>query len=407
MAGLTGKERPWQNPPVRRRAGALMADREIALRCAMPEKFIEKACAEEINVMEARRSGDGVLLLRVRGRDAGRLVSLAQRYSLRIVSDRAVGRDIGRIIRGALPFAAGFLMCMALFLPLSGRIWRIDVRCYAGGEISGVHAAVEETKTEIGGTFPDCDMLSRQLESLCPGFAHISVKRDGVVLLVEAYRETDAPGLYDVKAARDLIAKYDAVVEKIVVLSGRAAVQPGDVVKKGQALILGEEKATDETTRGVRALGDVTGYIWVHAEEQAGLLQEISVPTGQERMRARLSLPGLTLPIRQADDFARQEKTQERIPVGGLLFPMHIERERLRETRTETVFADESALRAALEASAMAEAMSKLPENAQIIDKWTDYSMMEGDRLTVRVCLQASVPIAVSRSRPETDRDTP
>jgi len=45
--------------------------------------------------------------------------------------------------------------------------------------------------------------------------------------------------------------------------------------------------------------------------------------------------------------------------------------------------------------------MGKLPQNAQIIDKWTDYSMMEDNRLVFRLCLQARVPIAAARGRPE------
>ena len=375
---------------------ALAPRREIRLRCAMPEKFIAKIAQEGVRFSQAA-CDEGVLCLQLSLADARAVRSFAEKYSLRVVSDRPVGRDIGKMLRNGAPFAAGFLLCAALLAPLSGKIWRIDVLCHTGGEPADVRAALAETGTAVGGSFPEADPLARTLEGLCPGFAHISVRRDGAVLLVEAYRETDAPGLYELGAERDLIAKCDAVVEEITVLAGKAAVQPGDVVRKGQVLIYGAEKATDETERGVCALGDVTGHIFLYAEAQTDGRQQVALRTGLQRVRASLRLFGWSIPLVQAEDFAQQEMDVQRIAVGGMLLPLVIERETLFETQIKTVQADIEAQKAALEARAMAELMSNMPENAQMIDKWTDYSMMEDDRLSLRICVQAKMPIAQAR----------
>lgn len=375
---------------------ALAPRREICLRCAMPEKFIAKLAQEGVCFFDASCE-EGMLCLQLSSADARTVRSLAEKYSIRMVSDRPVGRDIGQMIRNSVPFAAGFLLCAAFLWPLSGRIWRIDVLCHAGGEAADVRAALAETGTVIGGEFPDVDPLARTLEGLCPGFAHISVRRDGVVLLVEAYRETDAPRLYELGAERDLVAKCDAVVEEVTVLAGKAAVQPGDIVRKGQVLIYGTEKETDETVRGVCALGDVTGRVWLYAEARAQTLQQVALRTGNQHVRAGLRLFDWDIPLVRAEDFAQQERVVRRVAVGGMFLPLAIERETLFETQMQTVQADLAAQKAALEACAMAELMSKMPENAQMIDKWSDYSIMEDDRLSLRICVQAKMPIAQAR----------
>lgn len=379
---------------------ALAPRREVRLRCAMPEKFIAKLAQEGVHFSKAS-CDESMLCLRLSSADARTVRALAEKYSIRVVSDMPFGRDIGQMIRNCAPFAAGFLLCAALLWPLSGKIWRIDVLCHAGGEPADVRAALAETGTVIGGEFPSVDPLARTLEGLCPGFAHISVRREGVVLLVEAYRETDAPGLYELGAERDLVAKCDALVEEITVLAGKAAVQPGDVVRKGQVLIYGTEKQTDETVRGVCALGDVTGSIYLYAEAQAQTQQQVAMRTGARRVRARLRLFDWSIPLVQAEDFAQQERDVQRVAVGGMFLPLVIERETLFETQMQAVQADMEAQKAALEACAMAELMSKMPENAQMIDKWTDYSIMEDDRVSLRICVQAKMPIAQARGLPD------
>lgn len=385
---------------MRSRAGLqklLLPRREIALRCRMPGKFLEKMREKGLRVVQARCAQENELRLRVRGRDAQAVRELAERYSLPLLSDAPCGPDVRALLGRACPFALGLYAALAVFSYASAYIWQIDVRCPQGGEPGQVRFALREAGVRPGGAFPQEDPLARELESLCPGYAHISVRREGVVLLVEAYRETEAPEVYDVAAARDLVARYDAVVEEITVLSGTAAARPGDVVRAGQALILGEEKETDETTRGVRALGEATGMIWVWAEERAECVQQERFFTGRERTRASLHLPGMQLPLSQAEDFALQEVQSVRAEIGGLFFPLYIERETLREVALRPKQADMEQLRAALEAKALAHAAAKLPDNAQIVDKWAEYSMMEGKWQTVRLCLQARVPLAVAR----------
>jgi len=371
--------------------------RVISLRCRMPGKFLEKAREQSCRIIDAHCAQENTLTLTVSEEDAQCIRELAHRYSQQVLDDRAVGPDIRRVLRRALPFALGFALVLAAFGWTGRYVWLIDVRCPDGGEESTVYAAIEEAGVFPGGEFPQEDPLARELESLCPGYAHISVRREGVALRVEAYRETDAPQLFDAKAERDIVAKHDAVIEEVTVLAGTAAVKSGDVVKKGQVIILGQERATDESMRGVRALGEAKGMVWAWAEEEALCAQEIWKETGNVRMRAALRFAKWEIPLMQAEDFDTQSVQTQRVDIAGIFVPLYIERQILRETKPEWENMPLEEQKAALEAKTMASAMAKLPQNAQIIDKWTDYSMMEGNRLICRLGLQARVSVAAGR----------
>lgn len=387
--------------PCRRIRSILLPREEIRLRCRMQAQFLERARAEGIFVQEARCEAENTLCLRVDGANAMHIIELAQRYSLKVDSRKTVGLNAGACLRTLWPFACGFCLCMAFLLALSTRVWLFDVRCPQGGDAWAVRAAIEQIGLKSGDIFPQEERLARRLESICTGYAHISVRRRGVILLVEAYRETDAPDVYDGAAARDLVASQDALVTQITVLAGKAAVRPGDIVKKGQVLILGEERQTDQATHGVRALGEASGLIWAYGEAEAETEGLVARHTGRERVRAALRALCWRVPLRDAQDFPLQTEQTLRAPIGGLFVPLYIERTTLRECEMALQKADEESLKAALQAQALAKAAAKLPENAQIVDKWADYSMIKEGKMRVRVCVQASVSLLAERAPKE------
>ena len=56
-----------------------------------------------------------------------------------------------------------------------------------------------------------------------------------------------------------------------------------------------------------------------------------------------------------------------------------------------------SAVGAAALAAAHAQMQQKAPENAEIIDHWTDFGIIESDILNARAVIEAEAEIAVTR----------
>ncbi len=369
---------------------------EAEIACGLPGRLLEKARAEGIGILLARAPEEGRVVLRVRGRDRERLRTLCERFGLAVLRMEPLGRW-RRALRLALPALAGFAAGCVCLLLLTGRVWSVEARCPEGGDPRELLAAMEEMGVTAGSTVPEPDALARRLEAACPRFGHISVRVTGVTLLAEGYPLREPPELYELGSERDLVARCDAVVGEITVRAGRAAVRRGDVVRRGQTLILGEERAWDGETRGVGALGEVRGTVYGYGEAEAPLLGEERRFTGRVSTESWLCLFGWEWPIARGGELGPAEETEESLPVGGMFLPLAVRRSVRREYETVPAPLDETAVRSQLEARALSRALAELPSGAEMIDKWEEYSMMEETSLRLRVCVEAGVSLAVTR----------
>ncbi len=365
-------------------------------RGRMAEKLIDRARAEGIAIDAAERVGPRETILRTGEAGAARLMALAERFGL----DMAVVR-VGGLprLRRALMRRAAMALSLVIFLAalalLSGRAWLVEVRL-TGAEKAGLERAMQSAGVRVGMRLDGLDayQLSQRLLSDAGGLAYVGVRRQGVRLLIEAVGEDAPPPLYDPAAARDIRATRDGVVEEVTVLYGAAAVKPGDSVMKGQTLIRGEEKVTDELTRGVAALGSVVARVWTAAEAEAPLTREEMVPTGRERTERALVGPGFSLPLVRAEAFSREETQQSFLPIGGIFAPLGVMRTRHAELETRLVRLDEAAVKREISENALAAARAAQTAPCTEIDKWVDYSMIEGEKIRARAVVEWRMNIA-------------
>lgn len=374
----------------------------LRLRALMAEKFIKRALEAGVALGDVERLGEREICFTVSERDAARVRELAARYGLAVEQVKLVGRARLRDAlrrRPSLP-AAVALAVLLCALALS-RVWFIAL---PDEDPARFAAALKKAGVRVG--MPVSRIDTRQIESYLLAelgdFAYVGARLDGVRLKIEAVRELPRPDLYDPANSRDLVASRDAVIVSINAFAGEAAVKAGDTVRRGQLLIRGEERISDESTGGVCALGEVVGRCWVSAQRTAPLTQRRAFYTGRESAAARLRLMEYSYPLTQAERYASCEQYTQRLPVGGLFLPLVIERTTFRETQLRTVALDEAQLRAQLAEQAVRDALLTAPEGSVLVDKWIDYSMIEGDIICARAVLEINMSIAVTRDALDT-----
>jgi hypothetical protein len=345
----------------------------LRFRGRMAEKLLDRARAEGIQIDSAERVNERETILRTGEADARRILELAERYKLDVKILRVGGFPrIKQTLRQRLAMALSLAILLSALAILSGRAWLVEVKL-TGAQPENLSRAMRASGVHVGMNLTGLDAyaLSQRLLSEAGDLAYVGVRVTGVRLLIEAIGEAQPPALYDLDAARDLRAVQDGVVETVTVLYGVAAVKPGDTVRRGQTLIRGEEKITDELTRGVCALGSVVA-----------------------RTESALACPFFRLPLISAQPY-RLEKTEETfLPVGGLYFPLGVARIRHQELAERQILLNEDAVKREISEKALREAQTKRPQSSTEIDKWVDYSMIEGGGIRARASIELRMNIA-------------
>ena len=388
-------------------------NRDILLRVqgALLEKLVQRALSEGAVFSRIRRTGKRDLLIETDARSARQFMQLCRCYGYDCREVRRRGRtallDGLRRRWTLLPgLALGILLCL---LALT-RLWQVDVEFAAEPspeiraqlqsclEESGVHAGMRLAQI-------DDDLLEKQLSAQAPGLSHLSVRLQGIRLLVEASPQEPAPRLYDMEYARDLVALRSGVVQQIDVYSGEACVKAGDTVLKGEVLIRGEEtvgkyKETGEDIKApLGARGRVLARSWVEGFAQGQRTRRETAYTGRTDTACRITMMNLSLPLRECPGFASQESETEVLPIVGLFLPLQIEKTIHRETMQREVPLDESLLHARLEALARADALRSVQAQAEeyeIIACWTEANQ-SGNTLQIRAVYEICTDIAAER----------
>ena len=386
-----------------------MADRmTLELDGLMLERLLCRALSEGAEFSHIARLTRRRIAVTGAARSIRKLQALADRYHIenRVTHTGGFGALIMRM-RTRFTVVAAFTVAAVLTAFFLSRIWIVDIDLLRGDSPpEGTGEVLSEAGIEVGAYAGNIDtqLTALQLSTL-DGCAHASVRHEGVTMIVEIACEAPAPDLYEITGTGDLVALRDGVVSSVNVKSGTAMVKPGDTVRRGQVLIAGYERQSAESISEVNALGSVTARIWFEGTAQESINISARHYTGRTSKETLLRTPWLAIPISRADAFSQYDTEVINETVGGLFVPLIIERRVYREYYDISAPKDMDALKSTLEAesyaSACTEADQNTPENAEIIDKWTDFSMIELDILYARTVIEVECEIAAERAHLE------
>ena len=375
------------------------------MRCLMPEKLLERAIAMGASFDEVRRPDQRTLVLRCNAVSAGILRRLCERFSIPAqVICRGGVSALAEIASRRATLLLGLALCAAICVLFLGRIWLVDVAVDGEDALksrTAICAYLEGLGIRPGASRDmDAELLARAIEAEVPGLSHVNVKLQGVRLLVDASEEEPVPGLYDIDAARDLVASRDGIVLSASARFGELCVQPGDAVYRGQLLIRGEERLTAEDTRPIAALGEVQVRAWFVGEAELPLRRTRENFTGRIQNSASLRIWRLDWPLYQAEGFASERVETVTLPIGRTFIPVEILRKRHQETEIVTENTDVGLIQDHLKRLAMASATLQLAKQdiheCEILRTWVDWEP-KGNVLTARAVIEVRTDAAIPR----------
>ena len=210
--------------------------------------------------------------IRSRCREDGRIVFFYDRKSdvERLLNKAQIGYTITRDFRifgTDYTFTERLAAILTLFVTvvmvifLSGLVWRVEVDGNENISDADIISELEECGLYVGKRWRKLDRGA--LEGMILGrrrdIAWININRSGTVAYVSVI-EAETVDIEDTEAVKysNIVATEDSVIEYIGVESGVAVVKAGDVVKKGDLLIMGVN-SNDGSGEACAARGTVIG----------------------------------------------------------------------------------------------------------------------------------------------------
>lgn len=159
-------------------------------------------------------------------------------------------------------FAVGAASFFLLLFVLSHFIWNISF----SGNLLFTDDMLTGQLREIGVCYGmpkrgvDCDRIEEELRSRCSRIVWVSAHVSGTRLQIRIRENETADGIpLREESPRNLVAETAGTVVSILVRAGKAVVQPGDEVKKGQILVEGMLPVTNDS-------GEVERTLFVRAD---------------------------------------------------------------------------------------------------------------------------------------------
>ena len=295
------------------------------------------------------------------------------------------------------------VLAVVLFV-LSLFVWKIEINgtetlnefmIYQAITEQGVHEGMQ--KSEI-----DLHALNRSLLDKFPKIVYANLYFNGVNLVVDIVEGIDVPKMVVEDRAADVVAKADALIEKVTPIKGEAIVEPGDVVKKGDVLISGQYVAK-ETVFSTAADGEVIGRVWYTGEAEAEYSAFRLEGTGNKLQASYLKIGADGYPIFTPQiPFEKYLVYEEKDTVLGQNMPMPVHKidaviEEAKEVSDEQ--AKETAKMRAREA-AYFNAIKEIPEDATLVGFDIEYQETQG-KITARATVETLENIAEQSFGPE------
>ena len=295
---------------------------------------------------------------------------------------------MARLFKRRCMLGASVMLCVVLVWLSSGMIWKIEIE-HAGENIAEVRRCLKAEGVCVG-RFKrrvSTDKLKDALALAVPGLAHAAARFEGSILVIDCHGARLGEQAGVAGEGSDIVAAQSGIVVRISAESGTPQVTAGQAVRKGQVLIRGQERTGGGGTRLCRAQGEIIARVFARGDARVSLNAVETVETGEVRRRVTMESPWHSRIVADAQDFDSQDVSVERQAVVGLYLPVW----RRVETLARTVHKQEKRLLADARSQAQgaAEKIAKLscPAEAEILDKWVDYSMIDDEFVYATVVL--------------------
>ena len=216
-------------------------------------------------------------------------------------------------IKRRLSLAVGFVVFFILLYLLSNNIWAIDIETQ--NNLTPFEVRKELTSIGITPGIKKANInvydIERKMEDLDDQIMWIRVRIEGSTLRV-VIKEKINPPLTEKELPNEVLAKMDGEIKRVFTVSGNSAVVPGDIVKKGDVLIL-QKEGREGFEKEVKPSGTVIANTFYDKFMEVQISGEKLKRTGNKDSDIYINICNKKIYLKKAiNDFEYYDKIEER-----------------------------------------------------------------------------------------------
>ena len=157
------------------------------------------------------------------------------------VVDKSGGILLFILLKRRISLVIGGILFFIIIYIMSNFIWSIQIETKNNLSPFEIRQQLNQIGIKPGLKKSDINVydIERKMENLNDQIMWIRTRIEGSTLKLVIEEKINPPAAEEVENSNEVVAKMDGEIERVYTYSGNAAVKPGDIVKKGDTLILG------------------------------------------------------------------------------------------------------------------------------------------------------------------------
>lgn len=290
-------------------------------------------------------------------------------------------------IKKRFSLAIGFVVFFIVLYLLSNDIWAIDIETQ--NNLTPFEVRKELTSIGITPGIKKANInvydIERKMEDLDNQIMWIRVRIEGSTLRVVIKEKINPPST-EKELPSEVLAKMDGEIKRIFTVSGNSAVSPGDIVKKGDVLIL-QKEGREGFEKDVKPSGTVIANTFYNKFMEVQISGEKLKRTGNKDSDIYINICDKKIYLKKAiDDFESYDKIEERKGILNKIVYFEKKGEQINLDKDTVVNECALNLQNSLEKS--------LNKDAKIIDKKIEEENLGDGKMIVKVTFTVEQDIA-------------
>lgn len=376
----------------------------IEIQSLIPEKFVNLMWRNGVYIKNIKKKNITTMTMEISLKDYNKIEDIAKRTrtKIRVVERKGIAFFLIRI-KKRMALVVGIILFIGIIYYLSTFIWGIEISSDKNLSPYEIRQQVTSYGIKPGISKKEINVydIEEKLIKNNENIMWVKARIEGSKLKISAAERQSPPTITSENSTCNLVAKRDGEVVRVYTKAGTPVVKKGDMIRKGQVLVKGEQ-GREGSTYPVHAVGDVICKTFYEEVKEVKVNEVKKERTGNQISNIYVEIKGKKLYLKKsANKFSNYDKIEES--------KFFTKVQTYYEVKESTIHKDPKQVVDTTAGELYLKICSNLDKSVKIIDKIVSYEA--GDVYKVRVLVVAEENVAlkepVTEQAPENQEQKP